>query len=396
MRTTVGIVGAGPAGLLLARLLHRAGVDCVVLEALSRAELEGRPRGGVFLEQGAVDALRACGAAGRLDVDGVLHEGFELRFGGRAHRFDVAGRTGGRAPTLYPRHELVKDLIALQLADGAPLLFDARVTALEGLDGERPLVRYSRAGEEHVLECSYVAGCDGADGVARRALLVSGAARLHRRGYPYAWLGVSAGAPPTGDELLLAAHDRGFALQGVRFPEGSRLCLQVPAGTGPDDWSDARVREELEVRLAVAGRPLNPGPLSDRCVVPLRGEVVEPMRHGRLLLAGDAAHVVPPTAAKGTGLALADAVTMARAFAHLRRSGSTALLDRYSEHCLRRVWQAQHFAHTMTTLLHAAPGADAYERRLRASRLDRLVGPTAAAAEFAENYAGLPGDAPFV
>ncbi|GAA0410254.1 4-hydroxybenzoate 3-monooxygenase [Streptomyces luteireticuli] len=395
MRTTVGIVGAGPAGLLLARLLRRAGVDCVVLEARSRAGVEGRQRAGV-LEQGAVEALRACGAAGRLDVDGVLHEGFELRFGGRAHRFDVAGRTGGRATTLYPQHELVKDLIALQLADGVPLLFGARVTALEGLDGGRPVIRYLRDGAEHALECAYVAGCDGADGAARRALLATGTARLHRRGYPYAWLGVSAEAPPSADELLLAAHDRGFALHGMRSPTLSRLYLQVPAGTEPDDWPEDRIWAELEARLTVADRPLSPGPISDRCVFPLRGEVVEPMRYGRLLLAGDAAHVVPPTAAKGLSLAFSDVVTMARGFAHWRRNGSAALLDRYSDHCLRRVWQVQYFAHAMTTLLHAAPGADAYERRLRASRLDRLVGPTAAAAEFAENYAGLPTEVPFV
>ncbi|MGK5637925.1 4-hydroxybenzoate 3-monooxygenase [Streptomyces sp. URMC 126] len=395
MRTTVGIIGAGPAGLLLARLLRRAGVDCVVLEARDRAYVERRQR-AALLEQGTVDVLRACGAAERLDREGVRHDGFELLHRGRRHRFGTAALTGGRTNTLYPQTELVKDLIALAAADGTPLLFEATVTAVEGLDGDRPVLRYGHAGREETLECSYVAACDGSSGAGRRALLATGAARLREHAYPYAWLGVFADAPPASDELVLSGHERGFALHSMRSPEVSRLYLQVPAGTAPEDWPDDRLWAELDARLATPGHPLHHGPVTAKAVIPLRGQVVEPMRHGRLLLAGDAAHLVPPTGAKGLNLAVADVVTMARGLAHRRRTGSAALLDRYSELCLRRVWQVQEFSHAMTVLLHAAPDADAYERRLRTARLDRLTTPTAAAAEFAENYAGLPMDAPLI
>ncbi|WP_058042339.1 4-hydroxybenzoate 3-monooxygenase [Streptomyces roseifaciens] len=397
MRTTVAIIGAGPAGLLLARLLHRAGVDCVVLEARDRAYVERRQRAGM-LEQGAADVLRECGAGDRLDREGLVHRGFELRFEGEAHRVDLPSMTGGRTVTLYPQTEVVKDLIALQLADGPPLLFGARVVAVEKTDGEQPLVRFAtdgaggaegRGGPERTLECEYVAGCDGSYGASRRAL-PPGAVRMHARTYPYSWLGILADVAPSSDELLLAGHERGFALHSMRTPALSRLYIQVPNGTSPGDWPDDRIWDELDVRLAARGRRLQRGPVLTKSVSGLRSQVIEPMRHGRLLLAGDAAHIVPPSAAKGLNLAFGDVVTMARAFTHWHRSGSTSLIDRYSDNCLRRVWQAQAFSHDMTTLLHTAPGADAYDRAMQLARLRRLTGPTAAAAELAENYAGAP------
>ncbi|MCQ8771750.1 4-hydroxybenzoate 3-monooxygenase [Streptomyces telluris] len=415
MRTTVAIIGAGPAGLLLARLLHRAGVDCVVLEARDRAYVERRQRAGM-LEQGAADVLRECGAGDRLDREGLVHRGFELRFEGEAHRVDLPSLTGGRTVTLYPQTEVVKDLIALQLADGPPLLFGARVVAVEKTDGEQPLIRFvteepdgtdrtdgtdgtdgaegpsgpaGPAGPERTLECEYVAGCDGSYGASRRAL-PPGAVRMHARTYPYSWLGILADVAPSSDELLLAGHERGFALHSMRTPALSRLYIQVPNGTSPGDWPDDRIWDELDVRLAAGGWRLQRGPVLTKSVSGLRSQVIEPMRHGRLLLAGDAAHIVPPSAAKGLNLAFGDVVTMARAFTHWHRSGSTSLIDRYSDNCLRRVWQAQAFSHEMTTLLHTPPGADAYDRAMQLTRLRRLTGPTAAAAELAENYAGAP------
>ncbi|GGX61222.1 4-hydroxybenzoate 3-monooxygenase [Streptomyces hiroshimensis] len=391
MRTTVGIIGAGPAGLLLARLLHRAGVDCVVLEARDRAYVERRQRAGM-LEQGSADVLRECGAGDRLDREGLVHRGFELRFEGEAHRVDLPSMTGGRTVTLYPQTEVVKDLIALQLEGGPPLLFGARVVAVEKADGEQPLVRFvtgGPGGQERTLECEYVAGCDGSYGASRRAL-PPGAVRIHVRTYPYSWLGILADVAPSSDELLLAGHERGFALHSMRTPALSRLYLQVPNDTSPDDWPDERIWDELDIRLAAGSWRLQRGPVLTKSVSGLRSLVIEPMRHGRLLLAGDAAHIVPPSAAKGLNLAFGDVVTMARAFTHWHRSGSTSLIDRYSDNCLRRVWQAQYFSHEMTTLLHAAPGADAYDRAMQLTRLRRVTGPTAAAAELAENYAGAP------
>ncbi|MFC5724388.1 4-hydroxybenzoate 3-monooxygenase [Streptomyces gamaensis] len=388
MRTTVGIIGAGPAGLLLARLLHRAGVDCVVLEARDRERVERGRRGGL-LEQGVTDALRECGAADRLDRDGLELRGVELRFEGRSHRVDLPSLTGGRTVVSYPQSELVKDLVLLQLLDGPPLLFGARALAVEKPDSEQPLIRFVHEGREQTLECEWVAGCDGARGVSQDALPADGV-RAHGRTHPCSWLGILAEAPPFSDELLLAGHERGFALHTAHTPRLSRFCLQVPDGTRLEEWPEERVWEELEVRLAAGGGELRRGPVVARSVTALRSRVTEPMRHGRLLLAGDAAHLVLPTAAKGLNLALADAVTMARGFFHWRVNGSAQLLDRYSELCLRRVWQAQRFAHDLTALLHAPPDGDPYDRQLQLAWLRRLTGPTAAAAELAENCAGPP------
>ncbi|MFF9604769.1 4-hydroxybenzoate 3-monooxygenase [Streptomyces sp. NPDC014684] len=389
MRATVGIIGAGPAGLLLARLLHRAGIDSVVLESRDRAYVEQRQRAGI-LEQGTVDVLREAGAGERMDREGLRHDGIELRFGRRRHRVDFPGLTGGRAVTVYAQTEVCKDLIALQLAEGGPLLFEAEALAVEGAEGDLPRVPFRHQGREDVLECDWVVGCDGFWGVARKAF-PAGVSRVFERTYPYAWLGILADVAPSHDELVYARHDRGFALLSMRSPSVSRLYLQVPAGTEADRWSDEEIWAELDRRLETGdGWKLERGPITQKSVTPMRSFVHEPMRHGRLLLAGDAAHIVPPTGAKGLNLAVGDVVTLARALVHERRSGSPELLDAYSATCLRRVWQAERFSYDMTTMLHSAPDATAFDARLQLARLERVASSRAAETDLAEAYTGFP------
>ncbi|BBC29771.1 4-hydroxybenzoate 3-monooxygenase [Streptomyces graminofaciens] len=393
MHTTVGIVGGGPAGLLLARLLHNAGIDSVVLERKDRAYVEQRQRAGI-LEQATVDVLRASGAGARLDAEGMPHDGIELRFDGRAHRVDFPELTGGRRVWVYAQTEVVKDLIALHLTDGGPLLFEAEVHAVEGVDTDRPVIRYTHEGREQTLTCDYVVGCDGFHGVARDAVPES-VRTTYERTYPYSWLGILADAPPVYDELIYAHSERGFALASMRSPSVSRLYLQVPNGTDPADWSDERIWDELDARFALTANPgwrLKRGPVTAKAVLPMRSHVTEPMRHGRLFLAGDAAHIVPPTGAKGLNLAATDVIVLARAFAQLKESGSTELLDSYSDTCLRRVWRAEHFSYFMTTTLHVDPEQSAFETKLQLSQLDRIAGSAHAAAELAENYTGLALD----
>jgi p-hydroxybenzoate 3-monooxygenase len=387
-RTTVGIVGAGPAGLLLARLLHLAGVDCVVLEARDRGYVERRQRAGV-LEQSTVDVLRGCGAGERLDREALPHDGVELSWNRRRHRIDFPALTGGRRVWVYAQTEVVKDLIALQLADGAPLLFEAPVGAVTGADGERPVIRYTLGDAEYELECDYVVGCDGFHGVTRQAIPES-ELRTSERVYPYSWFGVLADVAPSNDELVYAHSPRGFALLSMRSPAVSRLYLQVPNGTDPEAWSDERIWDELEARFAVDGDwKLARGPITQRAVLPLRSSVTEPMRWGRIFLAGDAAHIVPPTGAKGLNLAAADVTVLARALARWRATGDTAGLDGYSDACLRRVWRAEQFSYFMTTTLHVDPAQSAFDTRLQLSQLDRIAASPHAAAELAENYVGI-------
>ncbi|MGV9254193.1 4-hydroxybenzoate 3-monooxygenase [Streptomyces sp. NPDC003697] len=389
MRTTVGIIGAGPAGLLLARLLHQAGIDSVVLESRDRAYVEQRQRAGI-LEQGTVDVLRAAGAGERMDREGLRHDGIELRFDRRRHRVDFPALTGGRSVTVYAQTEVCKDLIALQLKDGGPLLFGAEALAVEGAEGDRPRVPFRYEGREDVLECDYVVGCDGFWGVARKAVPAS-LTRVFERAYPFAWLGILADVAPSHDELVYARHDRGFALLSMRSPTVSRLYLQVPAGTDAGAWSDEQIWDELERRFETAdGWELRRGPVTQKSVTPMRSYVHEPMRHGRLFLAGDAAHIVPPTGAKGLNLAVGDVVTFARALTHHRESGSTELLDAYSATCLRRVWQAERFSYDMTTMLHRDPDATPFDGRLQLARLDRIATSRAAGTELAEAYTGFP------
>jgi p-hydroxybenzoate 3-monooxygenase len=391
MRTTVGIIGAGPAGLLLARLLHNAGIDSVVLESRDRAYVEQRQRAGI-LEQGTVDVLRAAGAGERMDREGLRHDGIELRYDRRRHRVDFPALTGGRSVMVYAQTEVCKDLIALQLKEGGPLLFEAEALAVEGADTDSPRVRFRHEGRESVLECDYVVGCDGFWGVARKAI-PAGLTRTFERTYPFAWLGILADVPPSHDELVYARHDRGFALLSMRSPSVSRLYLQVPEGTDAEQWSDEEIWQELQHRFETAdGWRLERGPITQKSVTPMRSYVHEPMRHGRLFLAGDAAHIVPPTGAKGLNLAVGDVVTFARALVHRRETGSDELLDAYSRTCLRRVWQAERFSNEMTTTLHRTPGATPFDDRLQLARLERIASSRAAATDLAEGYTGFPLD----
>ncbi|MET9395224.1 4-hydroxybenzoate 3-monooxygenase [Streptomyces sp. NPDC006624] len=389
MRTTVGIIGAGPAGLLLARLLHDAGIDAVVLESRDRDYVERRQRAGI-LEQGTVDVLRAAGAGERMDREGLRHDGIELRFDRRRHRVDFPALTGGRSVTVYAQTEVCKDLIALQLEEGGPLLFEAEALAVEDADTATPRIRFRRGGREEVLECAYVVGCDGFWGVARRAIPAA-LTRVFERTYPFGWLGILADVPPSHDELVYARHDRGFALLSMRSPSVSRLYLQVPDGTDAASWGDEEIWDELERRFETADDwRLERGPITQKSVTPMRSYVHEPMRHGRLFLAGDAAHIVPPTGAKGLNLAVGDVVTFARALVHQERTGSPELLDAYSDTCLRRIWQAERFSCDMTALLHRAPGATPFEDRLQLARLERIASSRAAEADLAEAYTGFP------
>ncbi|MFD9328947.1 4-hydroxybenzoate 3-monooxygenase [Streptomyces sp. NPDC060065] len=391
MRTTVGIIGAGPAGLLLARLLHNAGIESVVLESRDRAYVEHRQRAGI-LEQGTVDVLRAAGAGERMDREGLRHDGIELRFEGKRHRVDFPGLTGGSSVMVYAQTEVCKDLIALQLKEGGPLLFEAEALAVEGAESDRPRIRFTHEGREDVLDCDYVVGCDGFWGVARNAV-PAGLSRVFERTYPFGWLGILADVPPSHDELVYARHDRGFALLSMRSPTVSRLYLQVPEGTDAEAWGDEEIWDELERRFETEdGWQLERGPITSKSVTPMRSYVHEPMRHGRLFLAGDAAHIVPPTGAKGLNLAVGDVVTLARALVRLRDTGSAELLDTYSETCLRRVWQAERFSYDMTTMLHPAPDATPFENRLQLARLERVVGSRAAETDLADGYTGFPLD----
>jgi len=385
MHTTVGIIGGGPAGLLLARLLHKAGIESVVLESRPRSYVEQRQRAGI-LEQATVDILRSVGAGQRMDREGMVHHGIDLRFDGRAHRIDFPSLTGGGSVMVYAQTEVVKDLIALQLAEGGPLLFNAQVHAVEGADADRPTIRFTDGGREQSLTCDYVVGCDGFHGVARHAL-PEALRRTHERTYPYSWLGILADAAPAYEELIYAHSERGFALASMRSPTVSRLYLQVPNGTDPAEWPDARIWDELDARLE---QPLVRGPITAKSVLPMRSSVTEPMRYGRVFLAGDAAHIVPPTGAKGLNLAAADVIVLAEAFAHLAATGSTQLLDAYSDTCLRRVWRAEHFSYFMTTTLHTDPAQSTFDTRLQLSQLERITTSPHAAAELAENYVGLP------
>jgi p-hydroxybenzoate 3-monooxygenase len=389
MRTQVGIVGAGPAGLLLAHLLHRHGIDSVVLERQTREHVERRIRAGV-LEHGTVELLHQVGLADRLVKERMVHHGLELLFDRAGHRIDLTG-LAGREITIYGQHELVKDLIAARLATGRPLLFSAPALAVSDLAGTAPVVHFTRDGHRQELRCDVVVGCDGFHGVTRPAI-PPGAATSYTRDYPYAWLGVLAQAPPSSPELIYAYHERGFALHSMRTPAVTRLYLQVAPDEDPGAWPDERIWSELRTRLHrdEAGWSLADGPMLEKGVTALRSVVTEPMRYGRLFLAGDAAHIVPATGAKGLNLAVADVAVLADGLRQWYASGDERLLDAYSERCLRRVWQVQHFSWWMTSMLHRPPDGDPFTVALQLSQLRYLVSSTAAAASFAENYVGLP------
>jgi p-hydroxybenzoate 3-monooxygenase len=389
MRTSVGIVGSGPAGLLLSQLLHLEGIDSVVVENRPRRHVEERVRAGV-LEQGTVDMLREIGAGARMDREGLPHHGFELRFNGEGHRIDMYELTEGRCIMVYGQNEVVKDLIDLRLASNGEIHFEAEDVRIEGFDGDSPKIHFREGGEEQVVECDFIAGCDGFHGICRPAI-PEGVLTFYDKTYPFGWLGILAEAPPSSEELIYARHERGFALHSMRSPSVTRLYLQCEPDEDLSAWPDERIWDELDLRLATnAGFHLARGPIFQKGVTPMRSFVTEPMQYRRLFLAGDAAHIVPPTGAKGLNLAVADVRMLGRAFASYYKLGASDALDRYSEVCLRRVWRAQHFSWWMTSMLHRFPGSDAYDNRRQLAELDNIVSSRAAARNIAENYSGLP------
>ena len=388
-RTQVGIVGAGPAGLLLSHLLHLAGISSIVVEARSRQYVEERIRAGV-LEQASADLLVETGVGERMLREGLLHHGIELRFAGESHRIDLSALTGGQAVTVYGQHEVVKDLIAKRLADGGQIVFEAGDVSVRDLDGEMPLIRYTKDGATHEIPCDFLAGCDGFHGICRPAI-PQGVLTAYERVYPFAWLGILAKAPPASEELIYAHHDNGFALLSMRSPEISRLYLQCEHDEDLSRWSDEAIWDELETRLADRhGFQLTRGEIFQKGVTAMRSFVVEPMQYGRLFLAGDAAHIVPPTGAKGMNLAVADVRVLARALERYFRSGDASGLERYSAVCLRRIWKVQRFSWWMTSMLHRFAEDSPFDVRRQLAELDYVTSSEAAARTLAENYVGLP------
>ncbi len=391
MKTPVGIIGAGPAGLLLSHLLHLAGIESVVLETRTREEIEGTIRAGV-LEQGTVDLLANSGVGERMRREGLVHHGIELRFGRRGYRIDLSGLTSGRAITVYAQHEVIKDLVAARVAAGGQIIFGVAGVSVRDIDTTAPKISFRKDGEAHEIACDFIGGCDGFHGICRPSI----PARMrteHMRVYPYGWLGILAQAPPSAPELIYAYHERGFALLSMRSPDIQRLYIQCDPKDDIANWTDARIWGELHARLATDdGWRLAEGPVLQKGIIAMRSFVVEPMQCGRLFLAGDAAHIVPPTGAKGLNLAAADVLMLTRALTAYYRSGATTPLDGYSEKCLRRVWRAEHFSWWMTSMLHHADGQDGFQQRLQRSQLDYVVSSRAAATSLAENYVGLPLD----
>jgi p-hydroxybenzoate 3-monooxygenase len=389
MRTQVGIVGAGPAGLLLAHLLHQHGIDSVVLERQTRDYVEKRIRAGV-LEHGTVDLLERAGLADRLLEERMIHDGLELLFEQTGHRVDLTA-LAGRPITIYGQHELVKDLIAARLETGEPLLFSAPASGVSGPDTAAPVVHFSQEGQQRELRCDLVVGADGFHGVSRAAI-PAGALTTYTRDYPYAWLGVLAEAPPSSPELIYAYHERGFALHSMRSPTITRQYLQVAPDEDLAAWPDERIWAELRTRLHRddPAWQLADGPILEKGVTALRSVVTEPMRYGRLFLAGDAAHIVPATGAKGLNLAAADVAVLADAIRRWYAGGDETALDSYSDVCLRRVWRVQHFSWWMTSMLHQPGDGDPFTAALQRSQLRYLTTSSAAATSFAENYVGLP------
>jgi len=387
-RTQVGIVGAGPAGLLLSHLLALGGIESVVVEKRSQAHCEARQRAGM-LESTTVELLREVGLGGRLDREGLEHDGIYLQFDGERHHLNFRELTGGRWITIYAQTEIVRDLIAARQAHGAALEFGATDTEVADLDSSRPLLRYTdAAGRRHQVACDAIAGCDGFHGVTRPSIPRGRLRTVYERSYPYGWLGILAAAPPSTDEVIYCRHENGFALHSMRTPRIGRLYLQVPAGEDIARWPDDRIWDELSRRMAVPGWELTTGPILEKGITSMRSFVAAPMRYQRLFLAGDAAHIVPPTGAKGLNLAVADVAALATALIRLLRDGEPDLADAYSDQCLERVWRATYLACWMTTMLHVVPGQDSFESALQLAQLRNLVTSRAAATMLAENYTG--------
>jgi p-hydroxybenzoate 3-monooxygenase len=391
VRTQIGIVGAGPAGLVLSHLLHLQKIESVVLEARSRKYVEERIRAGV-LEQGTVDLLVETGVGARVKREGLVHHGIELRFNRRGHRIDLYELSGGKAITVYAQQEVIKDLVAARLEAGGQIIFEVSDVSVHGFDGPKPFIRFRRNGQVEELHCDFIAGCDGFHGVCRPSIPASAITDFDHV-YPFSWLGILAQAPPSSQELIYCQHERGFALFSMRTPEVSRLYIQVPNDEDIKSWPDDRIWSELQLRSALDGNwKLARGPVLQKNIAGLRSYVAEPMQYGKLFLAGDAAHIVPATGAKGLNLAVADVRILAQALAEFYKSGKTRLLERYSETCLRRVWKAQRFSWWMTTMLHKFDTDSPFDQHRRIAELDYLTGSRAAMTSLAENYVGLPWD----
>jgi p-hydroxybenzoate 3-monooxygenase len=394
IRTQVGIIGAGPAGLILSQLLHLQGVDSVVIEARSRQYVQDRVRAGV-LEQGTVDLMIEMGLGDRLKREGLVHYGIELRFNGHGHRIDFQDLAGGRGITVYPQNKVVEDLFDARLAAGGQIFFEAEDVSVHDFDSTiseaNPKIRFRTADGQHELACDFIAGCDGFHGVCRPSI-PEGALTVYERTYPFGWLGILAEAPPSSDELIYAYHARGFALLSMRSLTLGRLYIQCAPDEDIDQWPDDRIWQELHTRLATADGKwkLTEGPIVQKGVTGMRSFVVEPMQYGKLFLAGDAAHIVPPTGAKGLNLAATDVRVLARALAEFYSSGRRDLLETYSQICLRRVWKAQRFSWWMTSMLHLFDTDNAFDRRRQLAELDYVTSSRAAAQTLAENYVGLP------
>ncbi|SFH31794.1 4-hydroxybenzoate 3-monooxygenase [Modicisalibacter xianhensis] len=389
MKTQVAIIGAGPSGLLLGQLLHRRGIDNVILERRSGEYVLSRIRAGV-LEQGMVDLLREAGVDRRMDEEGIPHDGFELAFDNRRVRVDLEGLTGGKTVMVYGQTEVTRDLMEAREAVGATTIYEAENVQPHDLDTDHPYLTFEKDGEICRLDCDYVAGCDGYHGVARRSI-PEDRIKTFERVYPFGWLGILSDTPPVSDELIYANHERGFALCSMRSKTRSRYYVQVPEDEKVEDWSDERFWDELKARLPddVAGK-LVTGPSIEKSIAPLRSFVAEPMQYGRLFLVGDAAHIVPPTGAKGLNLAASDVNTLYRLMVKVYQEGRTDLIARYSEVCLRRVWKAERFSWWMTTNLHKFSDGEDFERRIQQAELDYYTSSQAGLTTIAENYVGLP------
>lgn len=392
MRTQVAIIGAGPSGLLLGQLLHNAGIDNVIIERQTGEYVLGRIRAGV-LEQGMVDLLRQAGVSQRMDAEGLVHAGFELALDDRQVHIDLKGLTGGKTVMVYGQTEVTRDLMDAREAVGAQTLYSASNVQPHDMKTDTPYVTFDKEGESWRLDCDYIAGCDGFHGVARQSI-PSDVLKIFERVYPFGWIGVLAETPPVNDELVYARHERGFALCSQRSASRSRYYLQVPAGEKVEDWSDQRFWDELKIRLPTAlAERLVTGPSLEKSIAPLRSFVVEPMQYGRLFLLGDAAHIVPPTGAKGLNLAASDVSTLFNMLCKVYTEGRTDLLERYSEVCLRRIWKAERFSWWMTSMLHRFPDSDGFSQRITDSELAYFVDSEAGRTTIAENYVGLPYEA---
>lgn len=390
LRTQVGIVGAGPAGLLLSHILHREGIESIVLERNTRNDVEAIIKAGV-LEQGTVDLMNEIGAGGQMMKEGLRHEGIILRFEGRDVRIDFPELTGGKSVMIYAQHDVNKDLIKARLDTGGDIRFEAKDVSVYDLDTREPKIRFrSKAGEVQEITCDFIAGCDGTQGICRPSV-PAGVIKVYERLYPFGWFGILCKAPPSSDELIYSMHERGFVLVSTRSPEVQRMYFQCSPTEKLDGWSDDRIWAEFRARLERAdGWAPKEGPIFSKTVIGMRSLVVDPMRYGRLFLAGDSAHVVPPTGAKGLNLAASDAQILSRALVAYYKSNRSDLLDQYSATALRRIWKATHFSWWMTSMLHAFPGADEFQHKLQLAQLDYFTGHRAGLQALAENYVGLP------